>query len=228
MYHVLPSHSSARWTASTANFLYLTAIFYANLLLVYTTGLQNDVVNVSEKCAAWYQSETLDDKAVNMTFFTYPPLNYSSPDGIYRHDYRLGIYQCYNYSWSRANVSGYYQVVQPQVSLYDWTNPIVNASWWDHFYESPNTSDYTYWPDWGFYHSNKSNFFCNTRSDEYQVRQFHDPSRMSTDLSQWGFSYEWLFVVSIVNSVWIIGLWILWLDCDTNSEFCRKGRRLRL
>lgn len=28
-----------------------------------------------------------------------------------------------------------------------------------------------------------------------------------------------------MNSAWLLGLWILWLDCDTNSELCRKGRR---
>jgi hypothetical protein len=46
--------------------------------------------------------------------------------------------------------------------------------------------------------------------------------------TQWGFSYEWLFVAAIINSCWLIGLWILWLDCDTNSELCKKGRRLGL
>ncbi|KAH8770455.1 hypothetical protein F5882DRAFT_507465 [Hyaloscypha sp. PMI_1271] len=45
---------------------------------------------------------------------------------------------------------------------------------------------------------------------------------------RWGFSYEWLFVAAIINSCWLLGLWILWPDCDTNSELCKKGRRLGL
>jgi len=35
-------------------------------------------------------------------------------------------------------------------------------------------------------------------------------------------------VVSIINSAWLLGLWVLWVDCDTNSELCKKGRRLGL
>ena len=32
----------------------------------------------------------------------------------------------------------------------------------------------------------------------------------------------------VVNTVFLYGLWFLWLDCDTNSELCKKGRRLGL
>jgi hypothetical protein len=51
---------------------------------------------------------------------------------------------------------------------------------------------------------------------------------LSLTKSQWGFSSEWFFVVAVVNSCWLLGLCILWLDCDTNSELCKKGRRLGL
>jgi hypothetical protein len=47
-------------------------------------------------------------------------------------------------------------------------------------------------------------------------------------LKQWGFSYEWLFVVAVTNSAWLVGMWIIWFDCDVNSELCKKGRRLGL
>lgn len=42
----------------------------------------------------------------------------------------------------------------------------------------------------------------------------------------WGFSGEWVLIVGCVNSFWLFGLWILWLDCHTQSEFCKKGRRM--
>lgn len=35
-------------------------------------------------------------------------------------------------------------------------------------------------------------------------------------------------IAAIVNSIFLLGLWILWVDCDLNSELCRKGRRLGL
>ena len=42
--------------------------------------------------------------------------------------------------------------------------------------------------------------------------------------TQWGFSYEWLFVAAIFNSCRLLGFWILWVDCDANSELCKKDR----
>lgn len=42
----------------------------------------------------------------------------------------------------------------------------------------------------------------------------------------WGFSGEWVLIVGCVNSFWLFGLWILWLDCHSQSEFCKKGRRM--
>jgi hypothetical protein len=41
---------------------------------------------------------------------------------------------------------------------------------------------------------------------------------------RWGFSYEWLFVAAIINSCWLPGFWTLWVDCDANSELCKKDR----
>ncbi len=35
-------------------------------------------------------------------------------------------------------------------------------------------------------------------------------------------------VAAVVNSDWLLGLWLLWVDADTNSELCRKRRRLGL
>lgn len=30
----------------------------------------------------------------------------------------------------------------------------------------------------------------------------------------------------MLNNLFIIGTWILWIDCDTNSQLCRARRRL--
>lgn len=43
---------------------------------------------------------------------------------------------------------------------------------------------------------------------------------------EWGFSGEWVLIAGCVNSFWLFGLWILWLDAHTQSEFCKKGRRM--
>ena len=61
-----------------------------------------------------------------------------------------------------------------------------------------------------FYTENPDNIIC--RADQHT---YH-----------WGFSAEWLLVVACVNSFWLFGLWILWLDADTQSQLCKKGRRM--
>jgi len=145
------------------------------------------IVSAQIACAAWYEKESeasIDQvtmrEATNVTFLIYPQTNYSTYSYLssYSHNYLSTNFvpaydeiknQCYNFSQSRANVSGYYQVKQVQTSLYTWANPIMNASWWDHFYKYPSQGEYIYWSDWGFYPSNKTNFICNTKSNEYQV-----------------------------------------------------------
>ena len=49
---------------------------------------------------------------------------------------------------------------------------------------------------------------------------------IETNIYHWGFSNGWLVIVLAVNGAWLIGLWIVWVDADHNSEFCRKGRRM--
>ncbi|PMD18329.1 hypothetical protein NA56DRAFT_706936 [Hyaloscypha hepaticicola] len=88
-----------------------------------------------------------------------------------------------------------------EMILHYWNYETLNSTWWSHFQSDPFTSDYYEWYKWGFYPTNASKFECKPASGKYQ----------------WGFSSEWLF-----------GLWIVWLDCDTNSELCKKGRRLGL
>lgn len=61
-----------------------------------------------------------------------------------------------------------------------------------------------------FYAEMPENFNCVAEENKYD----------------WGFSGEWVLIVGCVNSFWLFGLWILWLDCYTQSEFCQKGRRM--
>jgi len=76
----------------------------------------------------------------------------------------------------------------------------------------PLTATSDNWGSLGFWPSNASNFRCDAESNVYQ----------------WGFSFEWLFMTAVINSVWLTCLWIVWVDCDTNSELCKKRRRLGL
>lgn len=140
---------------------------------------------------------------------------------------------CSEFYWRRPNISGFEKhQVNPKSTysnmffIYNWTDSGLNETWWRRFQQDPLSSQWDQWSDWGFYPTDQSNYFCTTKNNEYQVRLSPLLRTHKTDLRQWGFSYEWMFVVSIVNSVWLVGLWILWLDCDINSEFCRKGRRL--
>ena len=67
------------------------------------------------------------------------------------------------------------------------------------------------------------------QNDSYQFYaqdSNHIDCKADQNLYQWGFSAEWLLVVAIVNSFWLFGLWILWLDATTQSQLCRKGRRM--
>ena len=49
---------------------------------------------------------------------------------------------------------------------------------------------------------------------------------VQTERFAWGFSYLWLTITVGITSSWLFGLWVLWIDADHNSQFCRKGRRM--
>lgn len=60
----------------------------------------------------------------------------------------------------------------------------------------------------------------------YIAVQEHYSCGAEKDIYQWGFSGEWIIMVSALNSVWVFELWILWLDAEWKSQFTRKGRRM--
>jgi len=85
--------------------------------------------------------------------------------------------QCDEFYWSRANISGF---VKHQAStegrysndflIYNWTDPALNETWWHQFQQDPMSSQMDYWSDWGFYPTKKDNYFCTTKTNEYQAR----------------------------------------------------------
>ncbi|CAG8974677.1 hypothetical protein HYALB_00006411 [Hymenoscyphus albidus] len=89
------------------------------------------------------------------------------------------------------------------MNTYDWSNEVVNASWWAR-------CQIEHWAEWEFWPSNKSNFVCDTKNNVYQ----------------WGFTYEWFVVVVGANSIWLFGMYVLWMECQFNSELCKKKRHL--
>ncbi|KAL8897133.1 MAG: hypothetical protein Q9207_007361 [Kuettlingeria erythrocarpa] len=105
----------------------------------------------------------------------------------------------------------------PPCSFIPYPNEITIA-----FYDSMLNSSYYALPNEGkglddyyrsaadFWTVGPKNYNCVTQKDMYQ----------------WGFSGEWILIVSTLHSVWLLGLWILWLDTERKSQFIRKGRRM--
>ncbi|KAE9367622.1 hypothetical protein N431DRAFT_383412 [Stipitochalara longipes BDJ] len=162
-------------------------------------------------CATYYLH--LDNNTAPAVNFTYTLPNMTAVEAINQgfNDMSIGRY-CNMLNEGQPSIQGNMEYVYETMALYYWQDIDLNKTWWDRFRESPTTSDPYDWASWGFYPTDADNFRCVSESGVYQ----------------WGFSYEWLFVVAVVNSCWLLGLWILWLDCDTNSELCKKGRRLGL
>ncbi len=61
------------------------------------------------------------------------------------------------------------------------------------------------------------NDFEKSGTEFYAEKPENIDRRTDQNLYHWGFSGEWLLVVACVNSSWLFGLWILWLDVDTQS-----------
>ena len=43
----------------------------------------------------------------------------------------------------------------------------------------------------------------------------------------WGFSSLLLYIICFLQIVWTIGMFIVWLDANINSQLCRKGQTTR-
>lgn len=83
---------------------------------------------------------------------------------------------------------------------YQFYDDTLNSSWHDFVVDNRKL----------FYTEDPSNYNCVAEQNFYE----------------WGFSAEWVLVVICVNSFWVLGLWILWLDTDFNSQLSIAGRRM--
>lgn len=118
----------------------------------------SDMVNTSYVCATFNQDE--NNKWSN---FSYVPL----PSNWTYYDSDLCPTRSSMY---RTNPHSEY------LAVYNWTNQVVNSSWWEKWKEDPKTSQVEYWAEWGFWPSNKTNFVCDTKNNVYQVSQSQYPS----------------------------------------------------
>jgi len=93
-----------------------------------------------------------------------------------------------------------------------WNDPFLNDTFWAQYHKDPTLlEDWWTWGTWDFWPSVANHYRCTQDTNGFY---------------QWGFSTQWLMIAAILNSVFLFGLWILWVDCDLQSELCRKGRRL--
>lgn len=118
------------------------------------------------------------------------------------------------YQYQRpANTSLFWQPLSnTTIPHIHWYDSFLDASWSQAFPQFGSTS----WSE--DYHSDT---FAISNPDYYSCI-------VHNNTYQWGFSAEWVQIIVPITSAWFLGMWILWVDADHNSEFCRKGRRLGL
>lgn len=83
---------------------------------------------------------------------------------------------------------------------YQFYDGVLNTSWYA----------FVHYTQPGFYTEEPGNYNCVAEQNLYE----------------WGFSGEWVLVIVCVNSFWVLGLWILWLDTEFNSQLTIAGRRM--
>ncbi|KAL9122368.1 MAG: hypothetical protein Q9187_001085 [Circinaria calcarea] len=96
--------------------------------------------------------------------------------------------------------------------VYHWYDPDLDKEWSD----SVNISA-SYSGRW---------YASRVRDLLYIEQSKHYSCVIDPNIYHWGFSAGWIIAVASVNSAWLIGLWIIWVDADHNSQLCRKGRRM--
>lgn len=83
---------------------------------------------------------------------------------------------------------------------YHFYDGVLNTSWYAFGHSAPTR----------FYTEEPGNYNCVAEQNLYE----------------WGFSGEWVLLIISVNSFWVLGLWILWLDTEFNSQLTIAGRRM--
>ena len=108
--------------------------------------------------------------------------------------------------------------------VYHWYDSTLNMSW-----SNAITTTRASTPEIESYeaYQNSSGYWYISNTGQFFME---DPTHYSCvidpNIYHWGFSAGWIIIVAAVNSAWLIGLWIIWVDADHNSQLCRKGRRM--
>jgi hypothetical protein len=67
------------------------------------------------------------------------------------------------------------------------------------------------------------------QNQSYDQAYFEIPANVqcvATGVYQWGFSLTAIFIFAILNALWLIGIYGVWIHMNRKGELCRKGRRL--
>ena len=125
-----------------------------------------------------------------------------------------------NTLWTAYPIPGSY------VMTYQWHDQTLNKSWAEtvnstfivEYWNATYSTDGSSHAAWEKFQNDAKNFYM-YNPDNYDCV-------LEPAVYQWGFSAEWAYVLVIVNSCWLVGLWIVWVDADHNSQLCRKRRRM--
>ena len=135
-------------------------------------------------------------------------------------------------SFFNTTVLNLTQVKSGYSLLFHWHDPDLDRDWSDSvLLESHSSTPHQYRQGsqerYSFHHSNSSGFWYNHKVKDFFIEQSrHYSCVIDPNIYHWGFSAGWIIAVASVNSAWLIGLWIIWVDADHNSQLCRKGRRM--
>lgn len=74
-----------------------------------------------------------------------------------------------------------------------------------------------------------ASIFYYYRNQTYAQSYFEEPDNVqcvAIGVYQWGFSITSTLIFTVINGVWLIGAYGVWMHMNRKSELCRKGRRL--
>lgn len=163
------------------SFLFSTPLPAQSFKIRLVTSAIDTVANTMTICVSY---NAVDDEvmsnfswsispweAMNYTVLDYTPENASSISGDSEPSSKTvtAMHQMLcNYSRTENPSGGIF--IQESWQLYNWTDPVLNKTWWSHFESDPFTSQMRYWEDWDFAPTNSSYFSCDTKNNVYQVQ----------------------------------------------------------
>ena len=146
-------------------------------------------------------------EASNLTQMILPHNTTINVTEVFLLDIQSNRNNSYNYLSGPFNVNG--------SSCYDryWYDETLQASWSQQVLKCNKISQLR---DFGevprFYMALPSSYQCAIEPNIYH----------------WGFSTLWTQLFVYITSVWLLGLLVLWLDAEYNSQMCRFGRYMEM